>query len=203
MQQCHRPKKDDTGATKGKCQNCRKKEHFVKDCWAKGGSKEGQALKWFKQPVNKETAKQADEKDFAFVSKKVAYTATSASDWLADSASTTHIARDWNDFTTYIESPSEIEGITPSAVLHTRGRGSIHMQFKIGTKTNTIELCDVKHAPDAPNNLSSVGRLTDKGNTATFTGTSINFRMSAGTIFAQGQKRGWLFHMKGQVTVKA
>ena len=38
-------------------------------------SQEGQAQKWFK-PGNKETAKQAEEKDFAFVSKEVAYTAT-------------------------------------------------------------------------------------------------------------------------------
>ena len=77
------------------------------------------------------------------------------------------------------------------------------MQFKIGTKTNTIELCDVKHAPDAPNNLINVGCLTDTGNTATFTGTGVIFRTGAGTIFAQGQKRGRLFHMKGQVTVEA
>ena len=46
----------------------------------KNGSQEGQAPKWFKP---KETAKQAEEKDFAFVSKEVAYSAISASDWLA------------------------------------------------------------------------------------------------------------------------
>ena len=68
-QQCHKPKKDDSGATKGKCQNCSKKGHYVKDCWAKGGGQEGQAPKWFKP---KETAKQAEEKDFAFMAKEVA-----------------------------------------------------------------------------------------------------------------------------------
>jgi hypothetical protein len=94
-QQHHKPKKDEAGATKCKCRNCGKKEHYVKDCWAKGGGKEGQApkwFKWFKQP-SKDTAKQSEEKDFAFVSKEVAYAAISASDWLADSAAvTTHIA---------------------------------------------------------------------------------------------------------------
>ena len=89
-QQRHKPKKDDSGATKGKCRNCSKKGHYIKDCWAKGGGQEGQAPKWFKP---KETAKQAEEKDFAFMSKEVAYSAISASDWLTDSAATTHIMR--------------------------------------------------------------------------------------------------------------
>ena len=117
-QQCHKPKKDNSGAIKGKCQNCGKKGHYVKDCWVKGGGQEGQAPKWFKP---KETAKQAEEKDFAFMSKKVAYSAISASDWLADSAVTMHIVRSQSDFMNYAEEPSEIEGISPGAMLHTWG----------------------------------------------------------------------------------
>ena len=120
----------------------------------KGGSQEGQAPKWFKP---KETAKQAKEKDFAFVSKEVAYSAISASDWLADSAATMHITRSQSNFTNYAEEPSKIQGISPGAMLHTWGQGSVHIEFKVGTKVNTIELCDVKHAPDALNNLISIG----------------------------------------------
>jgi gag-polypeptide of LTR copia-type/Pol polyprotein, beta-barrel domain/Domain of unknown function (DUF4219) len=199
VQQRHKPKKDDAGATKGKCQNCGNKVHYVKDCWAKGGSKEGQAPKWFKQP-SKDTANQSEEKEFAFVSKEVAYTALSTSDWLADSAATTHIARNRADFTSYIAKPSEIEGISPDAILRTHSHGSINMEFKIGAKMNTVELCDVKHAPDMPNNLISMGRLTDKNNTATFTGTGVEFKTRAEVIFAQGQKSGCLYKMKVQVT---
>ena len=83
-----------------------------------GGGQEGQAPKWFK---SKETAKQAEEKDFAFMSKEVAYSDISASDWLADSAAMMHIVRSRNDFMNYAEELSEIEGISPGAVLHMWG----------------------------------------------------------------------------------
>ena len=134
------------------------------------------------------------------MSKEVAYSAISASDWLADSAAMTHIARSRSDFTNYTEEPSEIEGISPGAVLHTRGQGSVHIEFKVSTKVNTIKLCDVKHTPDALNNLISIGRLTDKGNSATFNGTSVEFITQARVIFAQGQKHRQLFCMKAWVT---
>jgi hypothetical protein len=65
---------------------------------------------------------------------------------------------------------------------------------------NTVELCDVKHVLEAPNNLSSIGRLTDKNNTVTFTSTGVEFKARAGVIFAQGQKSGCLYKMKVQVT---
>jgi hypothetical protein len=74
------------------------------------------------------------------------------------------------------------------------------MQFKVGAKTNTVKLCDVNHVPDALNNLISVGRLTDKNNTVTFTGTGVEFKTRARVIFAQGQKSGCLYKMKVQVT---
>ena len=130
------------------------------------------------------------------MSKEVAYSAISASDWLADSAAMMHIARSQNDFTNYAKEPSEIKGISPSAILHMQGQGSVHIEFKVGTKINTIELCDVKHALDAPNNLISIGHLTNKGNSATFNGTGMEFKTWAGVIFAQGQKHGQLFCMK-------
>ena len=119
---------------------------------------------------------------------------------MADSAVMTHIMRSRSDFTNYAKELSEIEGISPSAVLHTWGRGLVHIEFKVSAKVNTIELCDVKHAPDAPNNLISIGRLTNKGNLATFNGTSMEFKTQARVIFAQGQKHGRLFCMKAQVT---
>ena len=109
-------------ATKGKCRNCSKKGHYEKDCWAKGGGKEGQAPAWFKQPKEKDSAKQSEDADFAFTANnEIALATIPASYWLADSVATTHIARNRNDFTSYIKESSVIEGITPGAVLLTHG----------------------------------------------------------------------------------
>ena len=54
--------------------------------------------------------------------------------------------------------------------------------------------------PDVLNNLISVGWLTDKNNSTTFTSTSMEFKMQVRVIFAQGQKHGQLFCMKAWVT---
>ena len=86
----------------------------------------------------------------------------SGSDWLADSAETTHIARNKLCFTDYITKPNEIEGITPGSPLKTIGRGTIKLDFLVkNKKIFTVQLKDVKHAPMAPNNLISIGRLMD------------------------------------------
>jgi Pol polyprotein, beta-barrel domain/GAG-pre-integrase domain/gag-polypeptide of LTR copia-type len=188
-------REDQSGATKGKCHNCGKKGHYIKDCWAKGGGKEGQAPSWFKEP--KDTAKQSNENDFAFMATEVALASISASDWLADSAVTTHIARNKADFTSYSEA-SEIEGITPGATLQTRGRGSVAVEFKIEDRTYSVVLNNVKHAPDSPNNLISIGWLTDNGHSAVFTPTGVEFKSKTGVTFGMGCKNGRMYQMRVQ-----
>ena len=86
----------------------------------------------------------------------------SGSDWLADSVVTTHIARNKSHFTDYITEPNEIEGIVPGSPLKMIGRGTMKLDFLVkNKKIFTVQLKDVKHAPTAPNNLISIGRLMD------------------------------------------
>ena len=106
----------------------------------------------------------------------------SASDWLADSAATTHIVRQCTDFESYTLETSDIEGITPDASLRTYRHGNVPVEFKVKDKTYSVTLQDVKHAPNAPNNIISIGRLTNNGYTAYFTKTSVEFKSNNGTV---------------------
>lgn len=55
---------------------------------------------------------------------------------------------------------------------------------------------NVKHAPEAPNNLISVGYLRDLGHLATFTSSVIKFKSKSGLVFEMGQKVGCMYWMK-------
>ena len=126
--------------TKGKCRNFGKKRNYKKDCWAKGGGKEGQALAWFK-PKNANSAKQSEENEFTFITNSdIVLVAILASDWFADSATTTHITRNKTTSTNYLVEPLTIEGITPGAILWTHGWGTLTNEFKVKNKIYTTTL---------------------------------------------------------------
>ena len=192
---------NDGGATKGKCNNCGKKGHWVKDCWAKGGGKEGQAPKWWKgdsaesSTDSTDSTKQATENrsladnfvfailesvepesdDHSFAEDLSCHTNISAFDWLVDTGLTTHIARNRDHFIEFKADPSEIDGITPRSPLKTLGCGAIQMEFWTSDCTFTVRLMGVKHAPDVPNNILSIGRLTDMEHITLFTNEGVKF----------------------------
>jgi hypothetical protein len=123
----------------------RKKGHHVEDCWEKGGGKEGEALKWWEPRKEMDLAKQTEETDFAFMTEEKVLISISASDWLADSDSTTHITRNRSDFTQYTEMNSQIEGITPGGSLPVKGSGTVDMEFKVSSKIYLVTLGNVKY----------------------------------------------------------
>ena len=152
-----KPKPEQLGTTKGKCQNYGKKGYYVKDCWERGSGKEGQAPAWFKQPKEKESAKQSEEHDFAFVANDIMLAATSALDWLTESAATTPIAQNKHDFVSYVDEPSIIKGIVPGATLEMHGHSTVTIEFKVQSKVYSVSLQDIKHPLDTLNNLISCG----------------------------------------------
>ena len=54
----------------------------------------------------------------------------------------------------------------------------------------------MKHAPEAPNNLISIGQLTDNSHLALFTATRIQFKSGTGVIFGEGRKVGRMYQMR-------
>src|SRR6266481_5487605 len=101
----------------------------------------------------------------------------------------------------YISEPNEIEGIALGSSLKTIGRGTIKIDFLVKNKNKifTVQLKDVKHAPMAPNNLISIGRLTDHNYHANFTHGRVEFQTPQGQTFTEGRKNGWLYQMCAQI----
>ncbi|HEV7735885.1 MAG TPA: hypothetical protein VGO47_00690, partial [Chlamydiales bacterium] len=186
-----------SSATKGICRNCGKKGHWVADCWEKGGGQAGNMPKWFKP--KKEQVQQADsnegDRDWAFMAGTTNTTA-----WLSDTAATCHITPDKSNFSSYRADPSEIDGIVPGVTLKSLGIGTVNLQFKIEKNTYTIPLREVRYCPDAPNNLISIGRLTDAGHTAIFNSKEVQFISSSGIMFAKGHKVGRVYEMNASAT---
>ncbi|HEV7736915.1 MAG TPA: reverse transcriptase domain-containing protein [Chlamydiales bacterium] len=189
---------------KGKCRNCGKKGHWEKDCWAPGGGKEGQAPVNWKPKQKEQAAKSAvpthppkTNEEYAFITENINETAyiISSSDWLADSAASTHIAKERALFHDYQTAASEVEGVVSGTMLKVKGHGSIFLNFRVGKKVHKILLNDVKHAPDATNNLLSIGRITAAGYTLSMDGSGIKVKSKTGNTIAEGVRTGYMFKM--------
>ena len=96
------------------------------------------------------------------------------------------------DFESYTPEASDNEGITPGASLRTYERGNVLVEFKVKNKTYSVTLQDVKHAPNAPNNIISIGWLTDNTYTAHFTKSIVEFMSKNGIMFGTGRKNRWM-----------
>ena len=149
------------------CHNCKKKGHLAKDCWAKGGGKEGQGPKKRKGKGDRAAQTQETDDPAAGSSYDIAYMATptdfSKYDWLLDCASSTHLCTTRDAFIDYTPlQNSSLKGVGPvdAPIL---GKGTVLLKFRVGGKTITHRLLDVKHVPSAPNCLMSQGRFIEEG----------------------------------------
>jgi len=83
---------------------------------------------------------------------------TSLYDWLADSATTSHIANRHEFFTKYKpQSSASVSGVGNTKVVVT-GRGTVVLESKCDGLTHVLRLRNVLHIPSNMNNLISLGK---------------------------------------------
>ena len=136
-----------------------------KDCWAKGGGKEGQGPKGRKGPNCGNQSNQAQETNRNL--NKIAYTVQnhnpSKYDWYFDTATTSHICTQHDAFIEYYPLKNvTINGIGPKPAIPT-GRGTVIVNFSVEGKIIPHRLSNVLHVPNAANCLLS-GTLEEMGN---------------------------------------
>jgi len=105
-------------------------------------------------------------------------------DWLADSATTSHIVN-WRDiFKTY--EPVKNTPITGVGGLRAQamGRSNVNVYMTINSETFTIHLCDILYVPRNRNNLFSLGRWLAKG--GDFSGQDLTLVSKSGKLIMKG-----------------
>jgi hypothetical protein len=160
------------GDSEKECFNCHKKGHIARDCWAKGGGKEGQGPRsrqgnsgnWNR--TNQATNDINDSlSDIAYFSNTRTF---SAYDWVLDSATTSHISNDRNIFAEYTKlQDATVQGLGEIPA-RARGHGSVIVDFNVEGKNIQHRLQKVLYVPEAANSLLSVSRFDESGGTIDF-----------------------------------
>ena len=179
------------------CYNCHKKGHLAKDCWAKGGGKEGQGPKGRKGPNRANRSNQAQETNSNL--NEVSYVASenyqkpSKYDWYLDSGTTSHICTQRDAFIDYYPlENSTVNGVRPTPAIAV-GRGTVIVNFSVNGKIIPHQLKDVIHLPNAPNCLISATRIDDAGGSHGGGNGKCFIKDKTGKTVGTGVKKGKLY----------
>lgn len=162
------------------CSICKKKNHVEKDCWFKDKSfkcnfcgKVGHSEKYCRFKKNQggqntnqqanvtEEEKQSDE--HLFMACQVPE-GTGPSTWLIDSGCTSHMTKHLSIFTHLDKTDQPKVKLGNGEVVQAKGRGTIQVLTKKGTKT----VSNVLYIPELDQNLLSVAQMMKNGYTVTF-----------------------------------
>ena len=196
-----RKKFDDS---KKECFNCHKKGHMVKDCWAKGGGKEGQGPRSRQKGKNANWTNQAT--DARNTLPNIAYMARtrtiSPDDWVLDSATTSHICNNRNAFTGYTKlGNTTVQGLG-EVPAQAKGQGSVTIEFTMEGKIIQHKLKDVIHIPEAPNSLLSISRFDESEGYVGFQNGTCRLYVKGDTLVGTGQKINRLYRLDARSRIR-
>jgi hypothetical protein len=109
-------------------------------------------------------------------------------DWLADSATTSHIANNRGIFKTYeATSNASVMGVG-GLCTEIKGGGTVELESKYMGQTYVLQLANVLHIPSNRNNLISLGRWDSAGGTYRSDNGILKLAINGGTVIAKGRK---------------
>jgi hypothetical protein len=202
------------------CFNCGATGHMVKDCWSKGGGKEGQCPenysgkgkgKWKGKrqgnKANQGTHQNSEDSNhhasfMAVHSDKPHFDSRLSRDaWLADSGCTVHIANKREVFSDYTPLEGEtINGLGDNSV-KAHGRGTVMLESIINGEWQTVSLHNTLYAPTATNNLLSITRIDEAGGSAAFKNGKANIYSKSGKLFLEGKKVNRLYWLDAKTVL--
>jgi hypothetical protein len=179
------------------CHNCHKKGHMARDCWSKGGGKEGQGpgsrkRGRFKSNQNRSNQSSETTESINIGLSDVAYMANTNTfsyyNWLLDSGTTAHICNKREDLNNYTAlANTTVTGLSKTKAV-VEGRGTVTLDFSVNNQVIQHKLIDVLHVPEAPNSLLSVSRLDEIGGKVTFANGKCEIHSSTNQLIGTGKK---------------
>ena len=168
------PKKDP-------CDNCGKRGHWKKDCWAPGGGVEG------KNPKGRSVREVKNSVNVAshalFIAEAVTSDDRKSNSRTVDSGSTAHMTHDENLLAEFVRNrdPVRIAVAKTGAFVESIGTGTFLGNFKLSNgKVREVKFTDVLLVPDISKNLFSVSAICEKGGAVTFDKKGVRIRDSRG-----------------------
>ena len=194
--------------TDKECYICHKKGHLAKDCWSKGGGKEGQGPKRRQGKGgggNRNQTNQASDTvndalaDVAYMTKSHTF---SRYDWILDSRTTSHICNLCDAFTNYMaldDAPIQGLGSTPAQA---KGCGIVIVNFSVKGNNIRHQLREVLHVPEAPNSLLSISHLDNGGGHVTFQDGGCELYNKTNQLIGKGTKVGRLYRLEARAQLQ-
>ena len=192
-----------------KCYNCHKKGHLLKDCWLKGGGKEGQGPKGQKGRKtggsNNRMHQAADKinntlQDVAYMARP---SIASQNKWILDSATTSHICNSRMAFVEYFPlKNSTVKGIGKEPAT-AAGIGMVIVDFEVDDQQIEHQMKNVLHVPEAPNSLLSVSCFDEAGGTIDFKNGQCFLHNKGEQLVGKGAKQDRLYLLGAHTRVVA
>ena len=166
-----------------------------KDCWAKGGGKEGQGPKGQKGPNRGNRSNPAQETNGNL--NKIAYMVQvhnpSKYDWYFDTATTSHICTQRYAFIEYYPlENATINGIRPNPAIPI-GHGTVIVNFSVRGKIIPHQLSNVLHVPNVASCLLSGTQFDEGGGTFIGGNGKCSLKDRNGRVVGTGNKTERLY----------
>ena len=196
----------------GYCALCQRGGHWTNNCSGQEKDSKGKASNYKRKRHkgaggNSANATQSASTDTQTTSRNVSNhvvatatnTSTSCYGWLADSATTSHIACDESQFSVYQQIDETITGVGDIRV-SAIGRGMVNLITHVDGKRNELILNDVLHVPNTTDALFSVGRFVERGNTFFADKTGGYFYNETGHLVMTSKLENALFSLNASIS---
>jgi len=173
----HNSKKNE--GFKGKCGKCHTRGHKASEC-----------------PQVKDKGK---PKESLFTNSAEAALKTSSYSWCLDSGCSSHMCGEKSRFTKIGKSDATNVNLADHSSTVVEGKGAVKASVRVGKGIQNLQFEETLYVPNLRSNLLSVGKITDRGHSVTFTKSSAVVRKQDGKVLMVAKRLNGLYYVEDNV----